>query len=69
MVGIASVMFVSAELKGAVDGVVLLVTALMGAGGVGMMGTGALGLPRWARLRQRQINEIAERIGSVNRSS
>ena len=33
-------------------------------GGIAMFGVGSFGLPAWARLRQRQMDEIAERISA-----
>ena len=38
--------------------------ALMAAAGVGMIASGALRLPRWARLRERQVEALAARITS-----
>jgi hypothetical protein len=35
---------------------------LLAAMGLGMFGWGALGLPSWARLRRRQMEELAERL-------
>ena len=37
-------------------------------GGAGMVGAGAGGLPRWARLRQQQMDQIAERAAFTARS-
>ena len=37
-------------------------------GGAGMFGTSALGLPGWARLRQQQMDQIAERAALMARS-
>lgn len=37
-------------------------------GGAGMFGAGAGRLPRWARLRQQQMDQIAERAASMTRS-
>lgn len=61
--GIASTMLAAAALRGAVGDVGLLsALTVMWTGGIGMLGTGVIGLPRWARLRQRQMDEIAERV-------
>jgi hypothetical protein len=38
-----------------------MAVGMLAAGGAGMFATGALGLPAWARLRQQQMDEIAER--------
>jgi hypothetical protein len=35
--------------------------------GAGMFGAGAIGLPRWARLRQQQMDQIAERAAVMAR--
>jgi len=47
----------SGNLGTAVSGIVLLLTA-----GLGMMGSGALPLPGWARLRGRQMEALATRL-------
>src|SRR5439155_18094130 len=36
--------------------------ALMAAAGVGMIASGAFRLPRWARLRERQMEDLAARV-------
>ena len=64
--GAASVMFVAALLKGALDdGGFLASLTVMATAGIGMFSTGALGLPRWARLRQQQMDEIAESVADT----
>jgi hypothetical protein len=47
----------SGELSGAVAGI-----AFMGTAGLGMIANGALRLPRWARLRARQMEKLAVRL-------
>ena len=37
-------------------------------GGAGLFGSGALGLPRWARKRQQQMDQIAERAALMAKS-
>ena len=37
-------------------------------GGAGIFGASAMGLPRWARLRQKQMDQIAERAALMARS-
>ena len=37
-------------------------------GGAGLFGSGALGLPRWARKRQQQMDQIAERTALMAKS-
>lgn len=66
--GTAAAMFIAAALKGAInDGGFMASLAVMGTAGLGMFGTGAFGLPGWARLRQRQMDEIADRVASISR--
>jgi hypothetical protein len=43
--------------------------ALMAAAGVGMIASGALRLPRWARLRERQMEALAAQITSSNKDT
>lgn len=43
----------------------LLAVASLGLGGAGMFGASALRLPRWARTRQRQMDEVAARIAQM----
>jgi hypothetical protein len=43
--------------------------ALMAAAGLGMIASGALRLPRWARLRERQMEALATRITSSKTES
>jgi hypothetical protein len=43
--------------------------ALMAAAGVGMIASGALRLPRWARLRERQMEALAARITSSSKDT
>ena len=63
MAGMGSAFFTIAAAAGALGdtGFLAAVGALV-AGGIGMFSVGALGLPRWARLRQRQMDAIADRI-------
>jgi hypothetical protein len=69
LIGAAAVLFVSTVLgspggdAGALSAVVFL-----SAMGVTMFGAGALRLPAWARLRSRQMEEIAGRLTSVAES-
>ncbi len=51
-------------LSGAIPGIALLFAA-----GVGMIASGALRLPRWARLRERQMEALAARITSSNKDT
>jgi len=58
-----SAFFTSAALAGALgDRGFLMAVGVMIVGGISMIGAGALGLPRWARLRRAQMDQIAERI-------
>lgn len=66
MVSFATTAFIAAALQGALGDVGFLTSqALLAAGGTAMFGVGALQLPRWARLRRRQMEEVAARIAVV----
>jgi hypothetical protein len=43
--------------------------ALMAAAGVGMIASGALRLPRWARLRERQMEALAARVTASSKDT
>jgi hypothetical protein len=63
MFGFATASLIAGALRGAVGDVGFqLVLAIMGAG---MFGIGAFRLPGWARLRRRQMEDIAARIAVV----
>ena len=63
MAGFATVSLMAAALQGALGDVGFLTSqALLAAGGTAMFGVGALRLPRWARLRRRQMEEVAARV-------
>jgi hypothetical protein len=58
-------LLVTAALKGPITDTGFLASiATLGAGGIGMFAAGALGIPSWARLRRRQMDQIAERASS-----
>ena len=66
IVTFAAVSVVAAALQGALGDVGFVTSqALLAAGGTAMFGVGALRLPRWARLRRRQMEEVAARIAVV----
>jgi hypothetical protein len=66
IVGFAAVSVIAAGLQGALGDVVFVQSqALLAAGGTAMFGLGAFRLPRWARLRRRQMEEVAARIAVV----
>ncbi|MGQ0639241.1 MAG: hypothetical protein ACT4P6_00480 [Gemmatimonadaceae bacterium] len=67
MFGAAAAAVVLAVLRGGDAGTLssLWVLAL---GGAGMFGLGAMRLPRWARLRQQQMEGVAERLALVAKS-
>ena len=66
MFGFAATSFVAAALQGALGDIGFLTSqATLGAAGAAMFGLGALRLPRWARLRRRQMEEVAARIAVV----
>ena len=66
MFGFAATAFVAAALQGALGDIGFLTSqATLGAAGAAMFGVGALRLPRWARLRRRQMEEVAARVAVV----
>ncbi|MEP6729439.1 MAG: hypothetical protein ABJE10_02320 [bacterium] len=69
-IGGAATIFAVAALRGALGDPGLVQTLMGGAAwGAGMFATGAIGLPRWARTRQRQMNEIAARVALATTTS
>jgi hypothetical protein len=63
MLGVASAAIIYAALRGAFgDAGMLSSLGLLATMGVAMFGIGGLRLPRWARTRQRQMEEIAGRL-------
>jgi hypothetical protein len=68
VLGVTAAVAISSALGGtlgdAIPGIALLFAA-----GVGMIASGALRLPRWARLRERQMEALAARITSSNKDS
>jgi len=63
VLGIAAIVAVSGAIWGTLGDAISGI-ALMAAAGVGMIVSGALRLPRWARLRERQMEALAARITS-----
>jgi hypothetical protein len=63
VLGIAAIVAVSGAIWGTL-GDAMSGIALMAAAGVGMIVSGALRLPRWARLRERQMEALAARVTS-----
>jgi hypothetical protein len=61
VLGVAAIVAVSGAIWGTL-GDAMSGIALMAAAGVGMIVSGALRLPRWARLRQRQMEALATRV-------
>jgi hypothetical protein len=68
VLGVTATLVISTALGGtlgdAIPGIALLFAA-----GVGMIASGALRLPRWARLRERQMEALAARITSSNKDA
>jgi hypothetical protein len=68
LLGVAAAVVIASALGGtfgdAIPGIALLCAA-----GTGMIASGALRLPRWARLRERQMEALAARITSSNKDS
>ena len=67
LIGVATVTLISAAVKGAIGADVgfLFSQAVMATGGAAMLGLGAFRLPSWARLRRRQMEDVAARIAVV----
>jgi len=61
VLGVAAIVAVSGAIWGTL-GDAMSGIALMVAAGVGMIVSGALRLPRWARLRQRQMEALATKV-------
>src|SRR5881409_3617387 len=66
--GITAVVVISGAVWGTL-GEALPGIALMAAAGAGMIASGALRLPRWARLREAQMEALAARITSSNKET
>ena len=70
MLGFSSMVLAIVALKGALgDPGLLAAMGTLGTAGLGMFGSTALRLPRWARTRQRQMDELADRLSTVTRKS
>ena len=61
MAGVTAAIFVARLVGGGLDPEAWRSLAIVASVGVGMFGVGALQLPTWARLRRRQMGEVAER--------
>ena len=69
MSGFASVMAVLAAVGGALaDRGFLAAVSTLAVGGVTMFASGAIGLPGWARLRQKQMDAIVENVASTTQT-
>jgi hypothetical protein len=67
VLGVATVTLIAATLRGGVAATDLLSSqGLLALLGAGMFGLGALRLPGWARLRRRQMEDVAARIAAVS---
>lgn len=65
MLGLSVSLWVAALLKGPIsDSGFLAAVGLLAAGGIGMFAIGALPLPGWARLRRKQMDQIADQVDS-----
>jgi hypothetical protein len=66
MLGVATAMLIAAALRGGFgDAGMLSSLGLLATMGASMFGIGALRLPAWARLRRRQMEEVAARVTVV----
>src|SRR2546425_2519267 len=68
VIGATAIVVISVALWGTL-GEAIPGIALMAAAGIGMSASGALRLPRWARLRERQMEALAARITSSNKDT
>ena len=68
VLGITAIVVISGAVWGTL-GEALPGIALMAAAGAGMIASGALRLPRWARLREAQMEALAARITSSNKET
>jgi hypothetical protein len=68
VLGVTAVVVISGALWGTL-GEAIPGIALMAAVGAGMIASGALRLPRWARLRERQMEALAARITSSHKDT
>jgi hypothetical protein len=68
VLGITATVAISSALGGTLNAAVPGI-ALLFAAGVGMIASGALRLPRWARLRERQMEALAARITSSDKDT
>src|SRR6266550_3107421 len=68
VLGVAAIVGVSGAIWGTL-GDAMSGIALMVAAGVGMIVSGALRLPRWARLRERQMEALATRVTSSSKDT
>jgi len=66
MLGFSSLTLAIVALKGAMSDPGLLAgMGMLGTAGIGMFGSSAIRLPRWARTRQRQMDELAARFSTA----
>lgn len=69
MVGVSTALLIAAALRGALgDRGLLAAVGFLGVTGAGMFLSTALRLPRWARTRERQMAEVAARVGPVTKT-
>ncbi len=63
MLGFSGLALGAAAMKGALDDLgMVMAMATLGTMGIGMFASGGLRLPGWARLRRRQMEEVAARV-------
>lgn len=66
MLGVGAVALIAAAVRlGGVDMGMLSSQGFMAIMGASMFGLGALRLPGWARLRRKQMEEVAARVAAV----
>lgn len=70
MVGVSAALLIAATVQGAVGDIGMLsAMAFTGIAGGTMFATSALRLPRWARTRQQQMEDVAARVALSASSS
>jgi hypothetical protein len=68
VLGVTTTVIISSALGGTLSAAIPGIAVLFAAG-VGMIASGALRLPRWARLRERQMEALAARITSSDKDT
>jgi hypothetical protein len=62
MFAMSALITAAAAIKGTIDPGFITSITVVGGMGIAAFGFGAIGLPGWARLRRRQMDDVAERL-------